>query len=176
MSEPQRIEIGAVTSVNPARRELRVTALPPHEHQLNGIEWIRLAPRGAAETRLRVAAVEPVGGGAVVRLVAGVLRETVSRLKGASVVILPEEVRLRPEEDRTAADLIGFAVVDLAGETLGAVTDVFPTPAHDVLEITRAGGRTVLVPAIEEVMADIDWEGRRLVVNDLAPYGVEDAH
>jgi ribosomal 30S subunit maturation factor RimM len=67
-------------------------------------------------------------------------------------------------------------VVGIDGRTIGTLADVFATPAHGILEIEKADGATLLVPAIEEVIADIEWDRARVVVNDLTPYGVEDAH
>jgi 16S rRNA processing protein RimM len=174
-SDRERIEIGSVGSVNPARRELRITAVPGYGRAFVGLEWIRLVPRGGAEIRCRVASVNVTAGGTVIALAPGVLRDTVAGLKKASVVARPEELNEPEPEEPTLLDAIGFEVVGPAGERIGILTDVFATPAHDILEIEKDDGKTVLAPAIEEVVAGVEWERERVVVNDIAPYSVQDA-
>jgi 16S rRNA processing protein RimM len=174
-SNPERIEIGSVASVNPARRELRVDAERGYKRALAELEWIRLVPRGGTEIRCRVAGVKAASGAIVVTLVAGVLRDTVDGLKGATVVAGPEELNEPEQDELTFFDAIGFEVFGPDGLRIGTLADVIETPAHPVLAIERDDGHEVLAPAIEEVVADIDWERERVVVNDLAPYGVDNA-
>lgn len=172
----ERIELGSVSSVNPARRELRVAVEPGYEYAFDDLEWVRVQPRAGAELRCRVTSVKDVPGGICVALTPGVLRETVAGLKGARIVAAPGELKEPPAEERSLLQAVGFEVVGIDGRTIGTLADVFATPAHGILEIEKADGATLLVPAIEEVIADIEWDRARVVVNDLTPYGVEDAH
>lgn len=57
------------------------------------------------------------------------------------------------------ADLIGFAA-DVDGRR-GEVTDYYDSEANPLLGVTL-DGREYLVPAVEEFIAGIDFEGRRL--------------
>lgn len=56
-------------------------------------------------------------------------------------------------------DLIGFAVV--AGDRQGVVTDYYDSEVNPLFE-TEFDGRTVLVPAVEEMIAAIDFGGRTI--------------
>jgi 16S rRNA processing protein RimM len=58
-------------------------------------------------------------------------------------------------------DLIGLAVEDDAGRALGVVRDVLPGPANDNLELESG----VLVPLVEDAVAEIDLDTRRVVLN-----------
>lgn len=66
------------------------------------------------------------------------------------------------EEDDTfyMEDLIGFAVTTQDG-TAGTVTDFFDSEANPLFEMAFFG-RNVLVPAAEEFIAHIDFEGRMM--------------
>lgn len=56
-------------------------------------------------------------------------------------------------------DLLGIAVVDAdSGRCWGTLTDVFPTGANDVYEITGSDGVKRLIPAISDVVLDTDLE------------------
>jgi 16S rRNA processing protein RimM len=54
--------------------------------------------------------------------------------------------------------VLGLPVLDAGdGTRLGILTEIIPTPAHDVY-VVRQGPREVLIPAVEEVVAEINLE------------------
>jgi 16S rRNA processing protein RimM len=54
--------------------------------------------------------------------------------------------------------VLGLAVVHAGnGEVLGHLAEIWPTGAHDVY-VVRQGNREVLLPAVEEVIQEIDLE------------------
>ena len=60
--------------------------------------------------------------------------------------------------------ILGLKVVTTAGEVLGEVVDIIVTGANDVYVVRSAGGREILLPAIEDVVKEVDLESNRLVV------------
>ncbi len=61
-------------------------------------------------------------------------------------------------------DLKGCTVYDIdSGECYGKVTNVIQTGANDVFEITGEQ-KTVLVPKIDDVVKDIDIDGKRITI------------
>lgn len=160
--------IGTVTAVNPARRELRVTIDRGREEKFEEIEWIRLELRGGEAMRCRVSKARINGDTAIVALAAGVTRDAVSRMKGSAVVSLNPGHR-----SDSFLDFVGFDVLAENGTRIGEIVGVLETKAHPVLEIDCKAGGSMLVPAIEQVILEIDRDARRIVVSDLAPYAVE---
>lgn len=74
---------------------------------------------------------------------------------GAPRAALPE-----PQEDEYYwADLIGLAVVNLAGEPLGNVASLIATGAHDVLRVIDDQGRERLLPCVAAVVREVDTVG-----------------
>lgn len=63
-------------------------------------------------------------------------------------------------------DIIGMTVQDVdTGEVYGKVTDVIPTGANDVFEVT--GDRVLLVPKINDVIIDIDLDTEIIKIRPL---------
>ncbi|MBD3237217.1 MAG: 16S rRNA processing protein RimM [Candidatus Eisenbacteria bacterium] len=62
--------------------------------------------------------------------------------------------------------LIGLRVRSADGRELGRVDEILVTPGNDVYCV-RAGAREILVPAIEDAIAEIDLEGGTLTLRDL---------
>jgi 16S rRNA processing protein RimM len=64
------------------------------------------------------------------------------------------------------AKLIGLEVVTINGDRLGVIEEVILTGANDVYEV-RDGKKTVLLPAISDVIKSVDLENRCMVVDPL---------
>ena len=82
--------------------------------------------------------------------------ERFERRGAAGFVEADEE---RSDDEFYMEDLIGFAA-DVDGRQ-GEVTDYYDSEANPLLGVT-IDGREYLVPAVEEFIAGIDFEGRRL--------------
>jgi len=88
-------------------------------------------------------------------------------------IFLPEE-RLPPvsEGEYYHYRLIGLDIVTLDGESLGVLRKIIETGGNDVYVAEREG-REILIPAIEDVIREIDLERKRMVVD--LPEGLVDA-
>jgi 16S rRNA processing protein RimM len=72
------------------------------------------------------------------------------------------EVPALPEGQLYQHQLLGLEVVDDHDRALGQLTEIIETGANDVYVVTDSDGREVLLPAIPEVILDVD-PGRRLM-------------
>ena len=64
------------------------------------------------------------------------------------------------------SDLIGCAVQDRQGNTLGAVRDVLQPGANDVYEIALAGGGTMYLPVLPFVILHVDVRAGVITVDE----------
>lgn len=62
------------------------------------------------------------------------------------------------------ADLMGIEVYTEENELLGNITDIFPTGSNDVYVVKDELGKQVLLPAIKEVIKNVDIENRKMIV------------
>lgn len=87
------------------------------------------------------------------------------RLKG-SIVKITEDMALPCEEDEYyLKDLYDMNVVTDEGEELGIITDVLFTGANDVYVITPDKGKEILIPAIKQVVLNVDVENKKMTVH-----------
>ena len=123
---------------------------------------------GAADWREVRCAARRHGDGFVARFDDAADRDAACAFRGASIGV--DEGALPPTEDGEHywRDLLGRPVMASPAGTadaptpLGAVAEVFATPAHDVL-VVRDGGRERLIPFVRQVVLDVSAE--RLVVD-----------
>jgi 16S rRNA processing protein RimM len=107
-----------------------------------------------------VTAVEP-GGRLPVLHISGVdRREAAERLVGRYHEVEPREL---PEGSYYWHQLEGLEVVDESGAPLGTLVEVFRVAENEVYRVSGASGET-LIPALREVVREIDLPGRRMVV------------
>jgi 16S rRNA processing protein RimM len=82
-------------------------------------------------------------------------------------VFLPVEVLADlPEGEYYWRDIIGMDVITEEGKALGRIESVFPTGSNDVY--VCKGEREILLPAIADVIKDIDIDKRIMTVRLLA--------
>jgi len=165
----RRTEIGKVHSVNPPKRELRIRPfsgeIPPD------VAWLYVAGAAGVETRYRV---ERIDGDRVI-LTAGVTRDAVAQLRGATVCADVDVTAADDWQNRLAA-LEGFAVTDEADVRLGTVAAVYATGSNAAIEVARTDGGSLILPAIDRVIVSVDMERGRVAVKDIALYAVESSN
>jgi 16S rRNA processing protein RimM len=95
-------------------------------------------------------------------------RTTAEALRGQDVQIRPEDAVALPKGQFYWHQVIGLEVEEAAtSAVLGRVSDILETGANDVYVVTTSGGKELLVPAIKEVVKDIDPSRGRMVIAPL---------
>lgn len=168
------VEIGRIQTVNPARREVRVKPGTGKKHLFQGMAWALVLLADGTELRCKVDGVRGASSGYIVKLSAGVTRDTVARLKGARVIVDAEEAPCPGGGLDDVSALLGFQVYDVEGAGLGEVVATYSALSNNAIEIKGPGGGEMLLPVIDEVIAGVDLERGSLTVRDIAPYVVED--
>lgn len=69
-----------------------------------------------------------------------------------------------PEDTYFIADLIGLEVYTIENTLLGKIEDVFPTGSNDVYVVKDELGKQILLPAIGDVVKQVDLVNKKVVV------------
>ena len=85
-------------------------------------------------------------------------RNAAEALVGALVRIPRDRLPPLPSDEFLWEDLLGLQVIDEAGEFLGMIVEIFPTGSNEVLVMEEKGGEEILLPAIREVIREVDLE------------------
>jgi len=92
--------------------------------------------------------------------------ESAKLLKGYGLFLPQSELPPLPEDVYYAFDLIGLDVYSTTGQHLGCVSEVMYLPANDVFVVRPDSGREFLVPAVDDIVHEIDLVGGRMVIDD----------
>jgi 16S rRNA processing protein RimM len=90
-------------------------------------------------------------------------RDAAEALRGSLLSIPLEAARELAPDEYWRHQLVGLAVVDAEGKDRGVVSEVLPGAAHDLLQVRRPDGVTVLVPAVA-ALVEVQLGAGRLVV------------
>jgi len=119
--------------------------------------------RGGAWTDYTVEARGKSAGQLTAKLVGVNDRDQAQALRGASVCVPRSELPRRDDKEFYRADLIGCAVVNVAGQDLGVVQHFVETPAQ-VLMVVR-GASEYWIPAVPLHLKRVELAARRVIVD-----------
>jgi 16S rRNA processing protein RimM len=80
--------------------------------------------------------------------------------RGALLQIKRAEAVPLPENSYYSTDLVGMEVVTKEGRVLGKLEKILPYPAQDLFQVGE-----ILIPAVKEIVLEVDVPGRRIVVD-----------
>jgi 16S rRNA processing protein RimM len=90
--------------------------------------------------------------------------EDVEELVGLTLYMDRRELPRLEEGEYYWHDLIGMEVLTDSGRLVGTLEKVMETGSHDVYVVLK-GEREVLVPAIRDVVREVDVPGKRMIIH-----------
>jgi 16S rRNA processing protein RimM len=91
--------------------------------------------------------------------------EQVGRFRNQTLYIVVADAMELPEGEFYYHELLGLSVLDETGVSLGKVTEILQTGANDVYVVTDDAGKEILLPAIAEVILDVDLDTKLIKVH-----------
>lgn len=163
--EPRYLAVGRVLRPHGVRGELRIEVLTDHPERLQQHAHFYLASPNSPETVRRYPVEKLRRSRKVLLLKLGGCddRNAAEELRGQLVQILFEEAAPLEEGEYYHFQLIGVKVETESGEALGRIVEVLETKANDVYVVHGPRGE-MLLPAVEDVVLELDLELKRMVV------------
>ena len=91
--------------------------------------------------------------------------EDANLLRESYLIIDRENEEPLEEGTYYIVDLIGVEVYTDEGELLGTLKDIFNTGSNDIYEVKDELGKQILLPAIADVIKEIDVKNRKIIVH-----------
>jgi 16S rRNA processing protein RimM len=162
---PERlVVIGEIARAHGLAGEVRVTPLTDDPERFERVRECVLwdAARDRRETR-RITAARRHGAAVLVSLAGCTSVEDAKALVGR-LVALPADAALPPGPGRFYPwQLEGCRVLTEDGRQVGEVTGLERSPGHD-LWVVKDGAREHLIPAVPEIVIEVDLAARRVVI------------
>ena len=165
-NETEWATVGKVVAPFGIHGELKVLSLTDIPNRFAELETIHLGPD---HIRYQVKGVRHYKGEMVVLKLAGIEDvNTAETLRNQELVIPLSELTKLPPDSYYQHDIIGLQVVTLDGRLVGEIIDIMVTGSNDVYVIKAAtNGKDVLVPAIKEVIKQVDLIGKMMYIEPI---------
>jgi 16S rRNA processing protein RimM len=163
VSEPT-VVVGHVTRAHGIRGEVAVEVRSDNDERFAAGAHVFLT----SGRRLTIARAQSHGARLLVAFDGVVDRSAAEALRGELLVVPESWLPELPDDEYWPFQLEGCEVVTESGRSLGTVSDVIPNPANDLWVALAADGTETLVPAIHDVVVDVDLATRRILVRDVA--------
>lgn len=159
------LEVGKIVGTHAIKGEVRV------EPWCDTPEFIRQFKHlyfEQGKVKLTVENVKTHKTTAIVKIKGTDTVEAADVLRGRILYIKRSDIKL-PKGSFFIQDIIGLTVVNdkNENEVYGEVTNVYPTGANDVYEITGEDGKKTLIPVIDDVVIFVDLKGGKILIRPL---------
>ena len=91
--------------------------------------------------------------------------EEAENLKNMYIFIDRKDSRKLDEDTFFIVDLLGLEVYTDEGKLLGKLDDIFNTGSNDIYVVKDELGKQILLPAIKDVVKEIDMKNKKIVVH-----------
>jgi len=167
---PKQIEtewatIGKVVALFGIRGELKVLLLTDIPNRFAGLGAVYAGPD---HTLRLIQNVRPYKGEMIVLKLEGIDdADTAESLRDQNLAIPVSELAQLPPDSYYQHDILGLMVITLKGQKLGSIVDIIVTGSNDVYVIKAPDGSQVLIPAIKDVIKQVDLIRRTMYIDPL---------
>lgn len=147
----EKIKIGQIVNAVALRGEVKVYNYSDYKERYEELDYIYVE-----EKKTNIEKVRYMNEMVILKLEGANDRNAAEALKGKSVFIGEDQLRVLPEDTYYVRDLIGLEIKDQDDNKIGKLKDVIQNSAQDLYEIELESKNTTLIPAVEEFILDIN--------------------
>lgn len=157
--------IGQVVALFGVRGELKVRLLTDIPDRFQQLEAVNV---GSDHRRYLIEHVRPHKGEMIVLKLAGIDDANAAEaLRRQDLCIPLSHLAKLPPDIYYQHDIIGLHVITLDGRELGPIVEIIETGSNDVYAIKGQDGKQVLIPAIKDVIKQIDLIRQTMYIDPL---------
>ncbi len=157
--------IGKVVAPFGLRGELKVLLLTDIPDRFVSLDAVHLGPDHVLHA---IQAVRPYKGEMIVLKLEGIDDANAAQaLRNFDLTIPLSKLAKLPPDSYYQHDILGLTVRTLDGREVGNIIDIMPTGGNDVYVIKAQDGRQVLIPAIKDVIKQIDLTRKMMYIDPI---------
>lgn len=164
-SETEWATIGKVSTLFGVRGELKVRLLTDIPNRFAQLDAVYIGPE---HVRFLIKSVRPYKGEMILLGLEGLNdANTAETVRNLNICIPLSQLAKLPLGSYYQHDIIGLGVYRLDGREVGRIINIITTGSNDVYVIKTTAGQEVLVPAIKDVIKQIDLVRRTMHIDPM---------
>lgn len=176
MPEQQEREwatIGKVVAPFGVQGELKVMLLSDIPDRFQEFDVVYVGPN---HIHHRIERVRPHKGEMVVLKLQGIDdANTAEKMRNFDITIPESELAQLPPDSYYQHDILGLQVITIKKRVVGTIVDIIVTGSNDVYVIKSATGEQNLIPAIKDVVKQVDLRRKVMYIDPIAGLLDDDA-
>ncbi|MHB8169980.1 MAG: ribosome maturation factor RimM [Thermincolia bacterium] len=157
------ITIGKIVSTQGHRGEVRVLPSTDFPERFQSMSEMKVSLNGQIRV-MHPEKVWPHKGFIIIKFKEILDMNQAELLRDAVIHISQEELTQLPAGTYYIFQIVGLDVFTEEGRFLGTIKEVLATGSNDVYIIQREGQKDLLIPAIKQVIKEVDIERKKMVV------------
>jgi len=159
------IEIGQIVNTQGLKGEVKVMPFTDDINRFDDLKKIYVEINSNKEL-LNIEKVRYVKNMVILKFKGKDRIEDIEKYKGKYIFIDETDKLDLPEDTFYISDLIGLDVIDNSNNnSIGKIVDIFSTGSNDVYVVKSEDGKEILLPAIKQVINNIDLINKKVIVN-----------
>ncbi len=158
------LEIGQIVNTNGLKGNLKVKPLTDDITRFNLLETVYIQ-LGKKLVEFKVQDVKYIKNMVLLKLEGINDINEAEKYKNFYIKIKRDDAVELEDDSYFIVDIIGSEVYTDESELLGKVVDVFSTGSNDVYTIKNSEGKEILLPAIQDVIKDVDIKNKKIIVH-----------
>ena len=160
--EPVYLAVGTLRRSHGIRGDMLVDVLTDFPERLKPGTHIYVGDKKQA---LKITHRRPHNDGLILGFEGISSAEQTAKYRARTVYVPAEDRPLLPEGEYYHHQIIGLNVVGESGAALGVVTEIIETGANDVYVVKNADEREILLPALKQVLLDVNLDTKTMRVH-----------
>lgn len=174
MNAPDMVSIGRIAGTYGHRGLVKIKPLTDFPERFNLLKKVKVDNKGSIKEMV-VESCSPYRDYFIMKMAGIDDLETAADYRNALLMVGEDEVYPLPEGVFYHFQLQGLDVIDRQLGQLGRLTDILETGANDVYVVESDRFGEILIPAIKEVVREVDLDHRRMQVV-LLPGLIDERH
>ncbi len=164
--QDELIPVGKIIGTHGIKGALKVHSYSGNIDSLQSTETAFLKKKDGTLCEYAIKSVSAHAGGFILCLHDFSDINQVLSLTGLEICLKLSQLPATDKDEYYWRDLIGLVVYTDQGVELGTLVDIFETGSSDIY-VVRGNSKEYLIPAIADVIADIDIQGKKMIITPL---------
>lgn len=158
------LEIGQIVNTNGLKGLLKVKPLTDDIRRFEELETVHIQ-KGSNLVEFKIQEVKYIKHMVLLKLEGIDDINEAEKYKNLYIKINRKDAVELEKNSYFIVDIINCEVYTEENELLGKVVDVFPTGSNDVYTVKNSDGKEILIPAISEVIKNVDIPNKKIIIH-----------